>query len=159
MPSTTPTTSAKHGMTMRNRSPKPKQTGTTSTADNKSNKARKPSKVAKNTETCKVAKITKTNKASKSKIMARYIFAPEALQNLQLYREKSNAQFVDGYLEQLSKQQKAPEKGVEITVSVSEDFEFLQWTNGMMFRDIKFAAEMEMEMGGSEFRMKWDNLE
>jgi hypothetical protein len=60
---------------------------------------------------------------------------------------------------ELSKQQNAPEEGIEITVSVSEEFEFLQWTKGMMFRDIKFAKEMGMELDGKEFRLKWDNDE
>ncbi|CCX30725.1 Protein of unknown function [Pyronema omphalodes CBS 100304] len=55
MTSTTrPTTSTKHGMSLRDRStPKPKPAGTTSTADNKSNKgskARKANKATKNTK-------------------------------------------------------------------------------------------------------------
>jgi hypothetical protein len=74
--------------------------------------------------------------------MAWYILAPEALQTLQPYQNGTNAQFVEGYLKQLSKQQNAPEKGIEITVSVSKEFEFLQWTKGMVFRDIKFATDM-----------------
>jgi hypothetical protein len=44
-------------------------------------------------------------------------------------------------------------------VSVSKEFQFLQWTKGMIFKDVKFAAEMGMEPDDSEFRMKWDNLE
>ncbi|CCX31046.1 Protein of unknown function [Pyronema omphalodes CBS 100304] len=139
---TTPTTSSKHGMTLRDRPPKLKPTGTTSTADNKSNNSSKVSKAAMNTN-----KASKNNKANKpKKIMARYIFSPEALQTLQFHKDNSNAQFVDGYLKLLSKHQKAPEEGIEIIVSVSEGFEFLGWTKGMVFRDVKFAKEMGMEM-------------
>jgi vancomycin resistance protein YoaR len=169
MPSTTATTSSnKHGMTMRNRSPKAKPTGTASTT----NKASKPSKAAKaakatnNTKASKVTKNTNTNKAPKNnkvnkpkKIMARYVFTPEALQTLRLYKDNSNAQFVEGYLKKLNKQQNAPEKGIEITVSVSEGFEFLGWTKEMVFRDIKFAKEMGMELDDSEFKTKWNDLE
>jgi hypothetical protein len=153
----TPTTSVKHNMTLRDRSmPKPKPADTTSTADNKSNKVSKPSKVTKNSKNNNASK----NKAKKpKKIMARYIFAPKALQTLQLFKNKYNAQFVDGYLKRLSEEQNAPEKGIEITVSVSEGFEFSGWTQGMIFRDIKFAAEMGIELDESEFKMKWDNLE
>ncbi|KAI5789590.1 hypothetical protein FPQ18DRAFT_306935 [Pyronema domesticum] len=159
-----------HGMSLRDRStPKPKPAGTISTADNKSNKASKANKAVKNTRASKANKINKnnnTNKASKNnkaskpkKIMARYIFAPAALQTLRLYKGKSNAQFVEGYLKRLRKQKDAPEEGIEITASVSEEFEFLGWTKGMIFRDIKFAARMGMELDDSEFRMKWDGLE
>ncbi|CCX05216.1 Protein of unknown function [Pyronema omphalodes CBS 100304] len=171
MPSTTATTSAnKHGMTLRGRSPKPKPTGTTSTTthneSNKPNKASKAAKSAKNNKASKVTKNTNTNKAPNNnkadkskKIMARYIFTLEALQTLRLYKEKSNPQFVEGYLKKLAKQQNAPEKGIEITVSVSEGFEFLGWTKEMVFRDIKFAKEMGMELDDSEFKTKWNDLE
>jgi hypothetical protein len=152
-------------MTLRDRSPKPNPTGTTSTADNKPTKAGKPSKTAKTAKNNKADKVTKNtntdaaskNKANKpKKIIARYIFGPKALQTLQLYKKKSNAQFVDGYLERSGKEQKA---GIEITVAVSEEFQFLKWTKGMMFRDLKFAKEMGMEMDEGEFRKRWDNEE
>jgi hypothetical protein len=166
---TTPTTSVKHGMTLRDRPSKPKPGDITSAADNKSKKTSKVSKASKAAKTNKASKITKNtnpNKASRNpkannpkKIMARYIFSPEALQTLQLYNPSSNAQFVDGYLKRLSKQQNAPEEGIEITVSVSEGYEFLGWTKEMVFRDIKFAEEMGMELDVGEFKRKWDGLE
>ncbi|KAI5795912.1 hypothetical protein FPQ18DRAFT_387082 [Pyronema domesticum] len=159
MSPTTPITSSKHGMTLCDRStPKPKPAGITSTADNESNEASKPSKVAKNT---KNNKASKNNKAKKpKKIMARYIFRPKALQKtLQLFNNKSNAQFVDGYLKRLGEELNVPEKGIEITVSVSEGFEFLGWTKGMIFRDTKFAAEIGMELDDGGFKMKWNYLE
>lgn len=43
-------------------------------------------------------------------------------------------------------------------MSVSKEFEFLQWTKGMIIRDVKFTVEMGMELDHSEFRMKWNNL-
>ncbi|KAI5792908.1 hypothetical protein FPQ18DRAFT_389488 [Pyronema domesticum] len=146
MSSTTPTTSATHGMTLRDRSPKPKTTGTTSTADNKTNKACKPSKTAKSNKANKVTKNTNTNAASKNNKASKLDHGA-----LHLWTE--------GVTNPSTRSGKEQNAGIEITVAVSEEFEFLKWTKGMMFRNLKFAKEMGMEMDEGEFRKKWDNEE
>ncbi|CCX07256.1 hypothetical protein FPQ18DRAFT_393586 [Pyronema domesticum] len=162
----TPTTSSKHGMTMRGRTPKPKPTAATSAAHNKAHKSSKVTKVSKapkETKATKTAKTTKASNASKNnnatkpkKLMARYIFSPKALETINLYKNKPNAEFVDGYVERSNKEQTA---GIEITVSVSEEYQFLKWTKDMVFRDLMFAKELGMEMEDEEFRSRWENEE
>jgi hypothetical protein len=58
---------------------------------------------------------------------------------LEHYKNKSNAQFIHPYLEWSSKDENT---SIDITMTISEEYKFLQWIKEMVFWDIKFTKEM-----------------
>jgi negative regulator of replication initiation len=97
------------------------------------NKANKSSKVSEVSKALKETKVTKTSKANKvlknnkvtkpKKIIVQYIFIPKVLYILEHYKNKSNTHFIHGYLEWLSKDENT---SIDITMSISEEYKFLQ---------------------------------
>ncbi|KAI5787513.1 hypothetical protein FPQ18DRAFT_380363 [Pyronema domesticum] len=87
-------------------------------------------------------------KISKKAIVARYTITPECLQELQSHNSDNingSQGFLAAKLQQLGDGEESPAEGIEITMTVSKEFEFLKWTKNMDLKDTDFAAKEAQE--------------